>query len=450
MDENKKEGLPYDKAIGDILGIVNCLLIIADAQAFKKWVNLFHPSEMANDYLPGYMLVFNTLFRMLAGELERNISLGLTSDEVFDRATFKGISINKLPNTCEKTVLIKNLRYYYQELNRSSNWDTLEVAMRILVGEVLTPFNNIKQVCLVNKDYRVHELETVVRYSSMFQTYIFLNDTSRGIPHGYLPAMIDDQDYDHSFRYLAMEAFGSAFLGYKYAVQFLWYQLLGDEFKNSVVNDIHKANDWSSFDRYFNKIQSGIIEPLEKSTGGVLGYDFFVLIDRNPRPYLEGFLRKRMPEISLSAEETLRRAFLWYPIQLVDSSRHSFSGAPAFVSLLMGMIQMNRRSKDKSKAKVIRIVHGEAEDHRRSYSYAVLIELSGFITDSSGWLLFYDCCDDRGSSSDLFRGVEVLLNRYTENQFVDISTVRVDKRSFLGVIEKEVINHNTNTEHFTE
>ena len=44
MDENKKEGLPYDKAIGDILGIVNCLLIIADVQAFKKWVSLFHPS----------------------------------------------------------------------------------------------------------------------------------------------------------------------------------------------------------------------------------------------------------------------------------------------------------------------------------------------------------------------------------------------------------------------
>jgi hypothetical protein len=262
--------------------------------------------------------------------------------------------------------------------------------------------------------------------------------------------MLDDQDYDLSFRCSAIKRLGSAFLGYKYAVQFLWYQLLGNEFKNSVLNDIHKANDWASFDGYFRKIQSGIIEPLEKWTGGVMGYDFFVLIDGNSRRYLEGLLERKMPEISLSVEEDLRKAFLWYPIQLVDSSSYSFSGAPAFISLLMGMIQMKRRSKDKPKTKVVRIVHGEVEEHRRSYSYAILAELSGYITDSSGWLLFYDCCDDRGSTAGLFLKVETLLNKYSKNDFIDISSIRIDKHRFLGLIRKEVINSNTNTEHFSE
>ena len=431
MDETREEDLPYDKAIGDILGIVNCLLIISDVKAFKKWINEFHSSEAGSNHLPGYISVFNTLFRMLTSELERNVSLGLTSDDVFDRATFKGISINRLPNTCEKTVLIRNLQYYFKDVIHSNSWDSLGAAMQRLSGEVLAPFNNVKHVSSVNKNYPVREIETAVRYSSMFQIYIFLNDTSRGIPHGYLPAMLDDQDYDLRFRYSAAKTLGNAFLGYKYAVQFLWYQLLRDEFKNSVVNDIHETNDWDSFDKYFNKIQSKIIEPLEKSTGGVMGYDFFVLVEESPKKYFQRLLEKRIPEIQPSAEEYLQRVFLWYPIQLIDSSDYSFSGVPAFIPLLMGMIQSRRRTKDKSKAKVVRIIHDTDEEHRRSYSYAILTELSGYISDSSGWLLFYDCCDDRGSTSGLFRKVETLLDRYAGSDFIEIANIRIEKQALL-------------------
>jgi hypothetical protein len=162
-----------------------------------------------------------------------------------------------------------------------------------------------------------------------------------------------------------------------------------------------------------------------------MGYDFFVLLDRSPRRYFEGLLEKRIPELPLSAEENFQRVFLWYPIQLVDSSDYSFSGAPAFIPLLMGMIQIKRRSKDKSKAKVVRIIHGGVEEHRRSYSYAILAELSGYISDSSGWLLFYDCCDDRGSTSGLFEKVESLLSRYAENDFIEISSIRIKKETLL-------------------
>jgi len=440
MDEKREEELPYDKAIGDILGIVNCLLTIADVEAFKKWTSEFHSTKAGNNHLPGYKLVFDTLFRMLTSELERNTSLGLTSDDVFDRATFRGISINKLPNTCDKAILIRNLQHYFNDVIRSNSWASFETAMQRVSAEVLSPFENVKQVSSLNKNYPVHDLETAVTYSSMFQTYIFLNDTSRGIPHGYLPAMLDDQEADFGFQHSAAQTLGKAFWGYKFVVQFLWYQLLRDNFRNSVVSDIHKTSDWNSFDKYFDKIKSGIIEPLEKSTGGVMGYDFFVLLEENPRKYFEVLLEKKIPELSLSAEENFQRGFLLYPIQLVDSSDYSFIVAHAFISLLMGRIQIKRRSKDKSKANIIRIIHGGVDEHRRSYSYAILIELSGYISDSSGWILFYDCCDDRGSTSGLFKKVESLLSRYAENDFIEITSIRIEKKTlleFAGDIRKK-------------
>lgn len=439
MDETREDH-QYDKEIGDILGIVNCLQIIADVDDFKKWISEFHSSKVVNNHLPGYKLVFNTLFRMLTSEIERNISLGLTSDDVFDRAIFRGISINKLPNTCEKAVLIRNLQYYFNNVIHSNSWANLETALQRLSVEVLSPFNDVKQVSSLNKNCPVRELETAVTYSSMFQTYIFLNDTSRGIPHGYLPAMLNDQEADFGFQYSAARKLGNAFWGYKYAVQFIWYQLLQDKFKNSVVSDINKTNDWDSFDKYFDKIKLGIIEPIEKSTGGVMGYDSFILIDSSPKRFFEGLLEKKIPELPLSKEENFQRLFLWYPIQLVDSSDYSFSGAPAFIQLLMGMIQIKRRSKDKSKAKIVRIIHGGVEKHRRSYSYAILVELSGYISDSSGWLLFYDCCDDRGSTSGLFEKVESLLSRYAENDFIEITSIRIEKETsleFAGAVRRK-------------
>ncbi len=440
MSEIKDKQLPYDRAIGNVLGIVNCLLIISEVSNYRNWLREFHNSDLNNMYFSGYKLLFNTLFRMLVSELERNQSLNLSSDDMFERATFHGISVDKLQNTCEKTILVKNLKSYFKEVINSENWSSLEHSLQKTKREVLYPFNQISQISITNQDYPVNDMEIAIKYSSIFQAYIFLNDTSRRTPHGYLPAMIDDVDFTLGYRYRVATTLGDAFIGYKYGVQFIWYQLLGNEFIDSIVSHLHQANDWQSFDSFFKKIQTEIIEPLEKKTSGHMGYEFFILTDGNPRDFFHPLLEREQPEISLSPKENIRRIFLWYPIQFIDSSEYSFSGIPAFIPLLMGMIQVKRRSKNKSKAKVVRIIHGQPDEHRRSYSYAVLSELSGFISDSSGWLLFFDCCDDQGSTSLLFSHVELFLNRYLEKDYVEITNIRVEKDVLLDLLKEDVVS----------
>jgi len=438
MDEIKEQSNTFERAIGDFLGIVQCLLIITDMKGYKEWINKYHSKKIEGSHLPGYKLLFDTLFRMLVSDIERNSSLKLTSDDIFERASFTGTPVNKLPNSCEKTILIKNLLEHFSDVINSNNWSILEIAMSKLSSEVLHSFNSVREVSVTATHYAVQDLDTSINYSSMFQTYIFLNDTSRGIPHGYMSAMIDEATF--GYRHRVAQTLGNAFDGYKYGVQYLWSQLLKNKFQESVVSDIHKTGDWDTFDKYFDKIQTEIINPLEKSTRAIMGYDRFVVIKKSPKRFFRKLLEKKPSEIELPPEESLKRMFLWYPIQLIDSSDYSFSGIPAFIPLLMGMIQIKRRSEDKSKAKVVRIVHGGAEEHRRSYSYAILTELSGYISDSSGWLLFFDCCDDRGSTSGLFQKVETLLARYVENDFVEITSLRIEKETFLTLINKEIVS----------
>jgi hypothetical protein len=435
MDKRKEEINPFDKAIGDFLGIVRCLLIITDIRGYREWINNYHSKEVIGSDLPGYKLIFDTLFRMLISDIERSTSLDLSSDDVFERASFTGTPINKLPNSCEKTILIKNLLDGFNDVINSNDWTNLEISMSNLSGEVLYPLYNVRGVSSVVERLSAQGLDTVVNYSSMFQTYIFLNDTSRGIPHGYMSAMIDEATF--GYRHRVAQTLGNAFEGYKFGIQYLWAELLKDKFQESVVSKIHNALNWGKFDEYFDKIQTEIINPLEQSTGAHMGYDTSIVTKQSPKRFFQKLLEKKPSEIELSPAEALKRMFLWYPIQLIDSSDYSFSGIPTFIPLLMGHIQIKRRSGDKSKAKIIRIIHGRAEDHRRSYSYAILSELGGYISDASGWLLFFDCCDDRGSTSIMFKKVETLLARYMENEFIEITNTRIEKETFLTLIKKE-------------
>jgi len=434
MNERKKEYNPFEKVIGDFLGILQCLLIICDVKGYKNWITDYHSKKIGGSDLPGYKLLFDTLFRMLISDIERSSSLGITSDDIFERASFTGTPVNKLPNSCEKTILIKNLIEQFSYVMSSGDWAELEITMSKFSSEILSPLNSIREVSSTQTGYAIQDLDAAINYSAMFQTYLFLNDTSRGIPHGYMSSMFEEATF--GYRNRIAKTLGNSFDGYKYGNQYLWAQLLKNKFQGSVVSNIHKTGSWGAFDGYFDKIQAKIINPLEKSTGATMGYETFIVTTKSPKYYFQKLLEKKPIEIELSPLENLKRIFLWYPIQLIDSSDYSFSGIPTFIPLLMGLIQIKRRSEDKTKAKVIRIVHGGAEEHRRSYSYAILSELSGYISDASGWLLFFDCCDDRGSTSLMFKKVEDLLAKYIEKDFIDATSIRMEKETFLALMKE--------------
>ena len=46
MDEIKEQSNPFERAIGDFLGIVRCLLIITDVKSYKEWINKYHSKKV--------------------------------------------------------------------------------------------------------------------------------------------------------------------------------------------------------------------------------------------------------------------------------------------------------------------------------------------------------------------------------------------------------------------
>jgi hypothetical protein len=314
----------------------------------------------------GYKFTIEILVGMLCDQIATNQSLHLSEDDLFSRARFAGISYDKLPNSCDKSILIRNIRLNASKMLEANTWETLAVSYSHFREEILLPLDKLRTVATVNPKFRVDSLNIAVEYSSMFVTYIFLNDTDRGFPHGYLKSLFDDKlTFPFEIEKSKNKYFARVFGGFKYAVQFLWSRLLRERFNRTVLAHLHEAKDWSEFDNYFSQIQSEIIEPLEEETGTGMGFDFLVVPEKGAKKVIQNLLEQGPPEAQLSKKEQLDRDFQWYPIMLIDGSALIFGGVAAFVPLLIGSVRLRRSYKVNSQLKVIRFIHGSPIKHRR-------------------------------------------------------------------------------------
>lgn len=421
----------FDRRIDDVIAITNALQLLTRPGIFRDW--LATNTRIRNDQqcFDGLKFVFNTLIKRLQHELTMNASLGLTDDFIFNRANFTGVAISKLPNSCEKTIVLKNIDKSAQRVLDSRDWPQLESSMHQFENEILTPFIQLKSLALTNKRFTLTDMYQAITYATMFEIYIFLNDTRRGAPHGYLRMKYDDG----TTRYLR-----KVFKGYKYVVQFLWFNLLGSDFKNSALAQIHRALDWNSFDMYFDVIRAEVIEPLEHRIGTLLGLVPLITIQQAAKSVLAPLILHIPSAPTLSPQEKLEQFFLWYEVELIDASQDTlFNGIPAFVTALLGSIEMKKRVKSSTNTEVIRLIHTE-DSHRDYYSYAVLMEVGGLFSDSSGWLLFFDCCYNTGSGRQGLEFCERFISEFTKKGLINIREQRVSKKALLSLMKGYLIS----------
>lgn len=200
-------------SVGDIFGILNALKISGDVNRFQQWLRTYHGAKRLDEYFEGYKFLLKTIVRTFVTHLVYDSALDIEENFTFYRMNFQGIEIHSVPNTCDKTVLIKNFYESAKPLWRSRSWTQLEESMETFSNETVAVFDRIfdKHV-----DIPV-ELKTskadALRYVTIFYTMTFLNDTEKGIPHGYFCSILEHR--------LTQKYTDSVFEGYKYGLQYL-------------------------------------------------------------------------------------------------------------------------------------------------------------------------------------------------------------------------------------
>jgi hypothetical protein len=413
----------YNKKIDDILAIINAIDILIRFDDFKNWLLEIHQIKDYLDIIPGYKFTFDILTRRLHNEISTNNSLGLKVDRIFERSDFSGHTIiDALPDSSEKVILLKEIRHYVKPILESNNLIQLETSLKVFKNEVLDPFLKLKDISHLNSAYSIPTLDLAIKYSTMNEVFVFLNDTSRnGVPHGYPTPNLDNILWDTSSRDLRTQL-NSYFLGYKYSVQFIWFKLMSNRFDYPAVIHLHESNSWDEFNYYYSAIQKEIIDPLEHEYKINLGMAPIILVDPNAKTVLNSLLRPTLKSTyKPNRLEELEQLFQWYPIELLDSSRKTlFNGLPALKSLLYGSVEIKRKNGIDEKTQVIKLTHPESQG-RHTYSYAILMETYGMISDASGWLLFFGCCyDHTGTGISKKLQIESLIDEFKYKNLITL------------------------------
>jgi hypothetical protein len=205
------------------------------------------------------------------------------------------------------------------------------------------------------------------------------------------------------------------FEGYKLATGYLWNTLLdGGSSAHSTNATIMQTSSWSEFDSCYEKIQSQIINPIERDVD-VFGRSpvFVAKPGAETSVPLQLVSKEEDPTVREASDaERLDRVFLSYPVRTVDHDLTA-SNTVGFVVALRGVAAETRE-----KVKVRKFVHGH------HFSYAVLITSSSNIADYSTWWLFYDfCSDDSGMGSAGYREVEDSIERLENRVELEVCVI---------------------------
>lgn len=436
-----------ESKVDDTFGMLNCIKIISDVDKFTAWLEKEHNIKNTDNIFEGYKFFLESAIRTFLFSIVYDSALGIKEDILFSRCRHKGVKLDKIPNTSEKTILIKNIYERLKLIRKAQNWDEIRRAILQYMASIIDAFDRIFDSEVIVSKKLGGSKEDALKYATMFHTYTFLNDISDGLPHGYWLSILDNR--------ISEERYNKIFEGYKYSLQFVWFSLLGGRYASTSIKDLHKSDSWiipelesdhiidphaepkphserNDLDSYHWRIGEEIIDPLEKNLKISLILDKILYIKNIIHKDAFKDLLKPPKEPQLSEKEKLNRILLEYKVELLDSSKsNTFSGVPAFVYLLAGTAEMKRGFAKGEKAYVCRFVHPDKSVNGNDLSYGILIDAFGSMWDHSGWILFFDCCGDySGFAGSQHALAEAFIKRYEKVGLIDVKEMVIEKNKF--------------------
>jgi hypothetical protein len=439
--------------------------LIGDVQEFESWLKKEHQKQMDSIVLHGYKFFLECTFSNVLENLHSDSTLEIKNDFLIDAVGREAVYLGKLPNTCEKIIFLKNIYFHFRPIQRAKNKEELINAIQEFRENVISPFEVVFNNSIKIKRHRKLSKEQIHTLFLIEKVYLFFNQINNNGPFAYSGTLMKQY-------WITDEKLKICFEGYKYAVQFAWYKLLGSKkYNSSCLREIHKTESWrgyiyneevddndlashlnrtfdiykqTSFDAFFYKIREEIIYPLEKKNAVEITQmeDFFICKkqDYSKRVFRSLLNKKNAIEEKQTIEERLDMLLYWYPVEIIDSVMHN--SIPAFITMLTGTVGLlQKKEKELNRAIVCKFIHPKDKNsNQNDYSYGILIDAKAAAGHySSGWLLYYDCCGDySGFSGSEHQRVESIIKRLTKQGKLELREYKIPHHEFKEYIAKYI------------
>jgi hypothetical protein len=365
---------------------------LRDIVSFRSFLSKRFTSEDLN-ILIGYKHLVEWVLRSYLFDFELADFLGLTLDRASARAFWVGpprVPYEKIPPTCEKTVAARNLNEVFTDILRSQDFASLEANMEILHRTFLKPLSRTfeKHVGVYRRLSKLGDKHAMLIDVGLTQFWNHAQNIGRIAHLDFQPETANsriEKNRKHLEHY---------FLGYKLGLAYVWETLRREEAKE-YVDRILASETWENLALVCNSMSDYVADLGENLHAGKI----FVRKGKPDKRLLVGILRPPQA-VEMSPHEKLDAMLLWYDnLEIIDSARSKlFSGGPTFRSLLHGEVLNRVRHGTREKLRVIRFKHPSSPSW---FSYAILMEWRGTISDSSGWLIFLEVGGDYSGQGGL-------------------------------------------------
>ena len=372
-----------------------------------------------SDILDGYKLVLETLLRTILDGIKVNESLKLSENFEFYRARFVGINPKKVPPCCEKIIMAKVVAEFITKIRKMKSISQLESVIKEIHSTIL----KVDRYLSINRQLG-WSLEETIKYLEKFYVFLLLNDLRDSRPWGSRFSMLP---INYNKRY-----YTTAFMGYKYLLEYIWYAILGDDMGKYSLDSIHSINSWHDLDSFYRQIQANIISPIEDEYGKDIWSGKILRFNNSFDEHIFNSILSKPVETKMSEEDRLYYTLLWYPqYALLDSSKDLFIGTPLFFTILKGLVKMKEEGMPE-KIYIAKIRHPD-RDEKYQYSYGILIYVFGSFSDASGWIFV-----TQPSDFEMYNG-EVLdkyLIQYEHKNYIETREMEISFGRFVDLLKK--------------
>jgi hypothetical protein len=422
------EDNPITKS-GDLNGIFTLkkMIELLNYNEYNKFLIRMRITPNANTF-NGFVFMVKTISRCFLDQIGISWSLNLQEDFTLSRAKNRGVPLNKIKNTCEKTIFLKNAHKILKKWWKAGNETELGLQYELIKKSLLIPIQNIlEKNVTIKREYEKFGKEEILRRLAIDYMLVYLMDARRGFPMGYFFSLLPTN--------LSRKYLSGVFEGYKFSLMFLLNQLIKRRVKKekAFFSELVTLKNWRELDSKYRVFQNIFVTPLEKEFSLGFGLEEYFEITKaiDPKSFDETLFKKSKTS-SLSLEEDLQQALFWYPVQAMKGS-YVFNGVATFSSLLSGTVTLKRLFGNNEKSYVARFVH--PQQNGNDYSYGILIEAFGTLADYSGWIIFYDCAADySGFSGSEYRYAESIIERYNKLGSIEIIEYRINSKAFLNYL----------------
>ncbi len=445
----------YDKSVDQVFSIVQIFKLVSNIDKFLVWVKNKHPEQDEGLLFDGYRFFLMSTINALLYSIDYNNSLGIEEDIVMHRTRFAdGITIDRIPTTCAKLAILRNLWDMGRPIRKARNFDELKGAIAKFNEEIISIFDDIStRYVSVNPKFGLSK-EISLKYDTLFYTVTFFNDAEKQVPKAYTLFLLDYR--------INPKELPKMFDGYKYTLVFLWTLLLDKE-QLSTIENLDKTEGWNTWesdrdkgiDGYFGKIYDEIISPIDGKLGrGKIGSELLLLDDEFTEATFKTLLTPVEVKPELSEEEMFQYKLLWYPTEVLGLEKsiqggEIFNGVPAFSTILTGQCELPKDLRGGKKVYASKFLHYDKQANGYDYSYGVLITAFGALSDSSGWIILFDCATDySGFGGDLHDEAERVIKKYENEGLVEVREMKISKDKFkecvvdrlVGLSQREVLD----------